>query len=1463
MGCGQRDVADLVMGRRHPHIAAPSRGKQPPNRQAAGKDKESGKKRTSTPRAAAPSAPGRQGPGAFLDWKSAAGNSVTDVFFSSPPSKLVGLEPFGPKSQVGGGRFQAFTGRPQAEAEPGLWFGHTGKAATAEALLDWAVREKIPEKQLIARVMHSHEFEGSDQARSATAAALSQQFRQTSLDERRLERQEEAAMQAEVQRQKDKEAARQERQKARQLWLHGHGPDDTRLLDKPAGASQKKKGDPVRFQTYDDHGNLETQHYPDPDIYGEAVRQQSKALIKDCNALIDAFDYKVQFDNENVRETHKNAAWYQEIALPRLGYTAVALSQGLVSVRRCKASIEDANKALSTINKGHGRPAATALNSAKEGLLEAKHWLAKMDQEKESADASKLGTLQGVSTVGDYATMAVPVLGQVGLSVAKNAAVRGSTMHSDPNASFGGWDFARESLGTVAGAVVPGPLKGAAPSAARTFVSNLAGGQVNKAISEGDISALGDISATDVLLTAAGTAHEQVTHAKAGGAAANQPVRPPARATGPEPAPSAPAPRAPKAPPAAALTQTNAGAAHTQPGGGAGGVPPGRGGGGSGGHPPGHGGGGKPGQPADPEIEKAFSTWDKIDLRTKAEVQAKPQAEKTIPAGPPPKPLDPAVKQKSQTFRKRSDDVRQRREQAAKEGKDPAKIKPKRLPKALKVKEYQKQVREAGRAEANAEAQKHAALVREQGPMTRKEAFDKVVAMRAFDAGAGIVEHQNLQREYEGVKQQLKSHPEAPAVDALQRENEGLRKEKASLARREKKGKLADNDRARLQEIDKTMAANAKKIEENPVTALRSRARALHDKLAISRLTDPDHPHAPSKGAPAGRGENTYAILQVIGPDGKLIAWGAGANTENAHAEENALVQIRQQIKDRKGGVPPGSRVEVVGDQVVCSEICKPALSKFATEHGVERVDGYTYHTVKPGESKTGEKTTASAKATARETTSAKAAGRELEEKHEPIYTREGGMQGGGKPTKAELHGQAQKKGRAQPPTAKETPHEPANPTRPAGKAGGAPPKAPAEPDKPSAKQAPKRPPQKPAARGKATAETEQPPQPAPRPLSPPGTAGTPKEKRPPAAEESSRPKAAKAKAKGATPKKSQPSVHDAGTAPTKSKVHQPERPTSPRGEKVTSALGKADAVLGAVRDYQQYKTEGKSVANALARSATTLAANLKGGPAAGIVNAANAYDNARKSGQGKVEAMATAIGTGGGGIIASKVAPSGPVGTAVNLANTAAQALGAPQGVQDATTGAAALVPSNIVSTTLTEGAHSYANLGTALVTGDTKALDKQVQGFQAGNAGPWLQGYAQVTGMVANMAAGDGFDKALNKAADTGKSSWADRVGSKGGDSLYELGQSKEAKSGKYGASVQGISMSLGMASDMIAGQSFEKALDQAAQAGKGSWADRAGSALGDVAWDATEKAKQLVGTDLPAAKQAIKDKWHKLWS
>ena len=187
---------------------------------------------------------------------------------------------------------------------------------------------------------------------------------------------------------------------------------------------------------------------------------------------------------------------------------------------------------------------------------------------------------------------------------------------------------------------------------------------------------------------------------------------------------------------------------------------------------------------------------------------------------------------------------------------------------------------------------------------------------------------------------------------------------------------------------------------------MRVRARALHDKIAISGLNDPDARRQPSKGAPAGRGENTYAVLQIVGKDGKILAAATGKNTSQGHAEQNAINQLERDIKRMPGGkLPPGAHVEVVGDQVVCTEVCKPSLRSFAERHHIERVDGYTFHSVpRDAEGNPGE--AVSAKTTGRNATIASVAGRELEKKHEPIYPQGAG---GDVLTEGEKHRHAQR----------------------------------------------------------------------------------------------------------------------------------------------------------------------------------------------------------------------------------------------------------------------------------------------------------------------------------------------------------------------------------------------------------------------------------------------------------------------
>jgi len=133
-----------------------------------------------------------------------------------------------------------------------------------------------------------------------------------------------------------------------------------------------------------------------------------------------------------------------------------------------------------------------------------------------------------------------------------------------------------------------------------------------------------------------------------------------------------------------------------------------------------------------------------------------------------------------------------------------------------------------------------------------------------------------------------------------------------------------------------------------------------------------------------------------------------------------------------------------------------------------------------------------------------------------------------------------------------------------------------------------------------------------------------------------------------------------------------------------------------------------------------------------------------------------------------------------------------------------------------------------------------------KSGAQGLPVQGLSQSVGMVSDMIAGDSFEKAAEKAAAAGKGSLADKIGSASADALYELGQDSAARSGEKGAALQGLSQLVGVASDLAAGDSFETALSKAAAAGKGSLADTVGSALGDAMFTAAEKTQALFNED-----------------
>jgi hypothetical protein len=95
---------------------------------------------------------------------------------------------------------------------------------------------------------------------------------------------------------------------------------------------------------------------------------------------------------------------------------------------------------------------------------------------------------------------------------------------------------------------------------------------------------------------------------------------------------------------------------------------------------------------------------------------------------------------------------------------------------------------------------------------------------------------------------------------------------------------------------------------------------------------------APNK-TQLGHGAKTYAAIQVTDSKGSQVAF-AIAESNGLHAEEQALVQIRNELKHQRinpgGGAGKGWKITVVVDQTVCDERCRPALKQFADEYGIK-----------------------------------------------------------------------------------------------------------------------------------------------------------------------------------------------------------------------------------------------------------------------------------------------------------------------------------------------------------------------------------------------------------------------------------------------------------------------------------------------------------------------------------------------
>jgi hypothetical protein len=170
--------------------------------------------------------------------------------------------------------------------------------------------------------------------------------------------------------------------------------------------------------------------------------------------------------------------------------------------------------------------------------------------------------------------------------------------------------------------------------------------------------------------------------------------------------------------------------------------------------------------------------------------------------------------------------------------------------------------------------------------------------------------------------------------------------------------------------------------------------------------------------------------------------------------------------------------------------------------------------------------------------------------------------------------------------------------------------------------------------------------------------------------------------------------------------------------------------------------------------------------------------------------------------------------------------------------------------------GLRSYWDVGRA-IGGDTKGVDKFADDAIKSKVAMVIQLWAMAADFPGNLGSGEGASKALDKTTAKTKGTTLEKAGSASGDALYELGQSDAAKSGKYGAPVQGIAMLLSATSDHIAGKNWSQALKKAAESGKDSTLAKIGEAGADLAWAAHEKLAKVADRDIPAMKAAVNEK------
>ena len=185
---------------------------------------------------------------------------------------------------------------------------------------------------------------------------------------------------------------------------------------------------------------------------------------------------------------------------------------------------------------------------------------------------------------------------------------------------------------------------------------------------------------------------------------------------------------------------------------------------------------------------------------------------------------------------------------------------------------------------------------------------------------------------------------------------------------------------------------------------------------------------------------------------------------------------------------------------------------------------------------------------------------------------------------------------------------------------------------------------------------------------------------------------------------------------------------------------------------------------------------------------------------------------------------------------------------VRNVTDVVADVTPSRMFAQVMGGGLRAWRNLGEA-AQGDLGGVEKFGEDATRGKLGSIIQPWAMAADFVGNLGGSDA-GTALNQTLDKSKDTNLAKIGNKSGDLMYELGQSSDAKSGRYGSQLATASTLLGMTSDMVVGKTFNEALEKAAS--EGSLDAKGAIQIRDAAKAASTKVKEVWNEDIPAARE-----------